>query len=61
MRQQQTIGDDTELSERAHPVSIYEDDDGITYTVVTPDISDKLKVRFLDNGFIRITLPEGLG
>ena len=59
MPQQQTIGHDSELSDRAHPVAIYEDDDGITYTVMTPDGTDKLKVRFLDNGFIRITLPEG--
>ncbi len=59
MAQQQTIGRDTELTGRARPVRIYQDDAGITYILAIPDGSAELKVRLTDSGAIRVTLPPG--
>jgi hypothetical protein len=59
MPQHQIIGRETELTGRAHPVRIYQDGAGITYTLTVPDGSADLKVRLTDSGAIRVTLPPG--
>ena len=59
MAHQQTIGRDTELTGRARPVRIHQDDAGITYILTVPHGSAELKVRLTDSGAIRVTLPAG--